>query len=110
MAFGAYGGLLADRFDRRTVLVISALASAVVTVGMAVIVGLDRPLWLLLLAAAALGAVTTPVGPASGALIPEVVPESDLIAANSIFALLEGLIVVLGPAIGGVLLLTGHPV
>ena len=110
MVFGVYGGLLADRFDRRTVLVISALASAVVTVGMAVIVGLDGPLWLLLLAAAALGAVTTPVVPASGALIPEVVPESDLIAANAIVALLEGLIVVLGPAIGGVLLLTGHPV
>jgi len=110
MVFGAYGGLLADRFDRRSVLFISALASAVVTVGMAVIVGLDGPLWLLLLAAAALGAVTTPVIPASGALIPEVVPESDLIAANAIFALLEGVIVVLGPAIGGVLLLTGHPV
>jgi MFS family permease len=110
MVFGAYGGLLADRFDRRTVLVVSALASAVVTVGMAVIVGLDGPLWLLLLAATALGAVTTPVSPASGALIPEVVPESDLIAANAIFALLEGMIVVVGPAIGGLLLLTGHPV
>ena len=83
---------------------------AVVTVGMAVIVGLDGPLWLLLLAAAALGAVYTPVNPASGALFPRWYLESDLIAANAIFALLEGMIVVLGPAIGGLLLLTGHPV
>ncbi len=110
MVTGAYGGLLADRFDRRMVLIVSALASAAITVGMAVIVGVDAPLWLLLVATGALGAAKTPVRSASGALIPEVVPESDLIAANSMFALLESVTVVIGPAIGGLLMLTGDPV
>ncbi|MEO7130596.1 MAG: MFS transporter, partial [Dermatophilaceae bacterium] len=110
MVTGAYGGLLADRFDRRRVLIISALVSAAITVGMAVIVSVDGPLWLLLFASGALGAAYTPVRPAAGALTPEVVPESDLIAANAMFALLESVTVVIGPGIGGLLLLTGHPV
>lgn len=110
MLAGGYGGVLADRFDRRSVLMVSALVSAAVTVGMAVIVGVDAPLWLLLVASCALGAANTPVQPASGALVPEVVPESDLVAANAIFAVLESVVVVIGPAIGGLVLLTGNAV
>lgn len=110
MIVGAYAGVLADRFDRRRVLLVSALTSALVTVAIAVIVGLDAPLWLLLAASAGLSVAYSPVRPASGALIPEVVPESDLVAANAIFALLESVIGVVGPGIGGLLLLTGDPV
>jgi MFS family permease len=110
MIFGGYGGVLADRYDRRTVLAVSAVVAAAVTVGIAAVVGLNGPLWLLVVSGGALRAVCTPIRPASGALIPEVVPESDLIAANAIFALLESVIVVVGPGIGGLLLLTGDPV
>jgi MFS family permease len=110
LIFGGYGGVLADRYDRRGVLLASALAAAGVTVGIAAVVATDAPLWLLLVAGGALRVVCTPVRPASGALIPEVVPESDLIAANAIFALLESTIVVIGPGVGGLLLLTGHAV
>jgi hypothetical protein len=38
------------------------------------------------------------------------VPESDLVAANAIFALLESTIVFVGPGVGGLLLLTGRPI
>jgi len=107
---GGYAGVLADRYDRRVVLAASAWIAAVVTVGIAAIVWIDAPLWLLLVGAAMLTAVCTPMRPASGALIPEVVPESDLIAANALFALLEGVIVVIGPGIGGLMLLIGAPV
>jgi MFS family permease len=110
MLFGGYAGVLADRFDRRAVLLGSAVVASAVTVAIAVVVGLDAPLWLLLVASGALTAVCSPIRPASGALIPEVVPESDLVAANAIFALLESVIVVVGPGIGGLLLLTGDPV
>ena len=51
-----------------------------------------------------------PYRPAAGALTPEVVGEKDLAAANSIFSALENLVVVVGPGIGGLLLLTGRPV
>ena len=55
-------------------------------------------------------AVLAPYRPAAGALTPEIVGEKDLAAANSIFSALENLVVVVGPAIGGLLLLTGRPV
>ena len=110
MLCGGYAGVLADRFDRRAVLLVSALAATAVTAGIAVVVGLNAPLWLLLLVSGALTAVCSPIRPSSGSLIPEVVPESDLVAANALFALLESTIVVVGPGIGGLLLLTGHPV
>lgn len=110
MLCGGYAGVLADRYDRRAVLLVSATVASAVTVALAVVVGLDAPLWLLLVVSGALTAVCSPIRPASGALVPEVVPESDLIAANAIFALLESVIVVIGPGIGGLLLLTGKPV
>src|SRR4029077_14802930 len=55
-------------------------------------------------------AMFAPYRPAAGALTPEVVAEKDIVAANSLFALLESITVVIGPAIGGLLLLTGKPV
>lgn len=110
MLVGSYGGLIADRYDRRSVLIWSATLSGIVTVGMAAVVQANAPLWLLLVAAAVLRVVYSPTRPATGALTPEVVPESDLVAANAIFALLESMIVFVGPGIGGLLLLTGRPV
>ncbi|MDL9981382.1 MFS transporter [Microbacterium candidum] len=110
MLCGGYAGVLADRYDRRSVLMVSASLAAVVTLGIAAVVAFNAPLWALLISVAVLTAVCSPVRPASGALIPESVPESDLVAANALFALLESVIVVLGPGIGALLLLTGEPV
>jgi MFS family permease len=110
MVFGTYGGVLADRYDRRKVLISSAGVAMIVTLVLAGLVATDAPLITIVVASGVLAAVCTPVRPASGALIPEVVDESDLIAANSIFALLESLIVVIGPGVGALLLLTGDAV
>ena len=110
LLLASYGGVLADRYQRTTVLIVSSLASAVVMTGMAVVVGLNAPVGFIL-ALSALSAVTlAPYRPAAGALTPEVAGEKDLAAANSIFSGLESLVVVLGPGIGGLLLLTGRPV
>ncbi|MDT4937997.1 MAG: hypothetical protein QOG80_1668 [Pseudonocardiales bacterium] len=110
MLLGAYGGVLADRYDRRTVLLVSSAAATLVTLGIAAIVQTDASLYLLAVGSAVLTAVCTPIRPTSGALIPEVVTEKDLVAANALFALLESTIVVIGPGVGGLLLLTGKPV
>jgi MFS family permease len=107
---GGYAGVLADRYDRRKVLVVSGALATVVTLVIALLVANDGPLLAIVAAAGVLAATCAPVRPASGALIPEVVDESTLLAANSIFAFLESLIVVLGPGIGALLLLTGDPV
>jgi MFS family permease len=110
LLLASYGGVLADRYERVTVLITSSLVSAVLMTGMAVVVAIDASVGLVLALTALASAALTPYQPASGALIPEVVGERDLAAANSIFSALENLVVVIGPGIGGLLLLTGRPV
>src|SRR5579862_7374554 len=106
----SYGGVLADRYQRVTVLIVSALASAVIMTGLAVVVAVRGPIGLVLALTALSAVAVVPYRPAAGALTPEVVGEKDLAAANSIFATLENLMIVVGPGIGGLLLLTGRPV
>jgi MFS family permease len=108
--FSAYAGVLADRFERTRTLLVSALLALVLMAAIAFVVATGGPIPLLLVLAAATAAVGTVYQPASGALIPETVGESDLAAANGLFGMLENVVVVAGPAIGGLLLLTGRPV
>lgn len=107
MLFSTYAGVLADRYERTKVMVYSALLCFVAMTGVALVVAADGPVLAALALSALCATVSTPYRPASGALIPEVVSESELVAANAIFGGLESLVVVLGPGIGGVLLLAG---
>ena len=110
LLLASYGGVLADRYQRTTVMAVSALASAVLMAGMAVVVGSDAPVAFVLAISALSSVALAPYPAAAGALTPEIVGEQDLAAANSIFSALESLVVVVGPAVGGLLLLTGRPV
>ena len=47
--------------------------------------------------------------PAVSATIPTLVPEGELVAANALQSTIDNLVVILGPAIGAVLLLAGSP-
>jgi MFS family permease len=107
---GGYAGVLADRYERTRVMIVSALANAAIMCVIAVVVGTHSPLLLLLFLRVISAAAGSPYRPASGALTPEIVGERDLAAANGLFSTLESLTVVLGPAAGGLLLLTGEPV
>jgi len=110
LLLASYGGVLADRYPRVTVLIVSSVASAVLMTGMAVVVAVDAPVVLVLAISVLSSVAVSPYQPAAGALTPEVVGERDLAAANAIFSALENLVVVIGPGIGGLLLLTGRPV
>jgi MFS family permease len=110
LLLASYGGVIADRYERTTVLIVSALVSAVLMSGIAVVVAADGPIGLILALLALSAVALVPYLPAAGALTPEIVGEKDLAAANSIFSALENLVVVVGPGIGGLLLLTGEPV
>jgi MFS family permease len=105
----SYGGVLADRYQRTTVMVVSARPSAVLMGGMAVVVASGAPVAFVLAISAVSSVALAPYQPAAGALTPEIVGEQDLAAANSIFSALQTLVVVVGPGIGGLLLLTGRP-
>jgi CRP-like cAMP-binding protein len=110
LLLASYAGVIADRYERVTVLIVSALTSAVIMTGMAVVVATHAPVGFVLALTVLAAVALTPYRPAAGALTPEVVGEKDLAAANSIFSALESLVVVIGPGIGGLLLLTGRPV
>ena len=105
----SYGGVLADRYQRTTVMIVSALASAVLMAGMTAVVAAGAPVAYVLVISAVASVALAPYQPAAGALTPEIVGEKDLAAANSIFSALQNLVVVIGPGIGGLLLLTGRP-
>jgi len=110
LLLASYGGVIADRYERTTVLIVSAVVSAVLMSGIAVVVAADGPVGLILALLALSAVALVPYLPAAGALTPEIVGEKDLAAANSIFSALENLVVVVGPGIGGLLLLIGQPV
>lgn len=107
MVTGTYGGIIADRYDRRRVLLVSALTSMTGTLGLALAVTRHAPLAVIFVILGLVRACSQPVRATSGALIPEVTPEADLITANSLFAMLESLVIVIGPAIGALILLVG---
>lgn len=109
LLLASYGGVIADRYERVMILVTSSLVSAVLMAGIAAAVAADAPVVLILILVALSAASLAPYRPAAGALTPEIVGEKDLAAANSIFSALENLVVVVGPGIGGLLLLTGEP-
>jgi MFS family permease len=108
--FSAYAGVLADRFERTRTLLVSALLALVLMAAITAAMATGGPIVLVLFLAAATAAVGTVYLPASGALIPEIVAEHDLAAANGLFGMLENLVVIAGPAIGGLLLLAGRPI
>lgn len=107
VVIGPIGGLAADTFDRRTVLIVSDVVRAVLMFVLAAATELNGPVAL----AAALACVTTAAGtayrPAVVAMLPEIVGERDLAAANATESVVENLSVVLGPAIGAGLLVIG---
>lgn len=75
LLLASYAGVIADRYQRVTVLIVSALAAAVIMTGMAVVVAVRAPVGFVLALTAATATVLTPYLPAAGALTPEVVGE-----------------------------------
>ena len=92
-------GVLADRLDRRTVLVAGDLVRAVLVVGL--IFARDLPVIYAL--AFLLGAARTVFNPTVRAAFPAVVGGGDLTRANAIISGTFSFSVMAGPALGGVL-------
>ncbi|HVT12266.1 MAG TPA: MFS transporter [Fimbriimonadaceae bacterium] len=87
MLLSAYGGVVADRIDRRKIMLYSDQISALLLAGFAVCVYLWQgkpPVALLMLTAATLSITRIFFTPARSAAIPALVPESSLMKANSI--------------------------
>jgi MFS family permease len=98
------GGVVSDRFDPRRVMLVSDVVRGVVMATMAALVltGHLSSLWMLLALTAVYGAAAGFFGPAFDALVPQLVPADDLVAANALdqFVRPAGLQIA-GPALGG---------
>ncbi len=99
------GGVAADRFDRRLVIAAGDLLRAVAMLGLATLAVSDvLELWHVVVIVTLFGAGEAFAGPASGAIVPDLVPERMLVQANALGQLVEPLgWRIVGPAVGGVL-------
>ena len=107
IVFGLYGGVLADRYDRKKLIWFSE-ASALILVGGLLLNSLnDSPnLLVIYIIAALFSAVDGIQRPSAGAILPRLVSHEDLPAANALMSLRWQLGVILGPAVGGLIIAT----
>ncbi|TDC01332.1 MFS transporter [Nonomuraea longispora] len=110
VALGMLGGVLADRVDRRRLLVLGDLASAAVTVLLAVIVTAGvRQLWPIYALAFLLACVDPLYQPAFRSIVPSLVPVERLPQANARIHMGEHAVNMIGPVAGGALVVgLGH--
>ena len=94
-------GSMADRFDRRRILVFVSVIQVVAAFGL-LFVGKDT-VWLAFLAQSTISALAAVISPATEASIPNIAQDNDeLAAANSLLGSTWGVMLAVGAAIGGV--------
>ena len=104
-AFTPVGGYLADRFDRRRLMVAADVARAVLALGWLVV---DSPgeVWLALVITAAISALGALFEPTSSASVPNLVDPEDLPVANMLVGSAWGTMLAVGGALGGLVAAT----
>lgn len=105
IVFGLYGGALADHVDRRRMLVWTGVAQTTL-VGVLLVNALQGSpqVWLLYVIGALMSVASSLQRPSREALIPRVVKHDELPAAIAVSAIGSQLGMLIGPAIGGVLI------
>ncbi len=98
--FGLVGGVVADRWDRKGVMIASDLLRAVLVLAV-LLVRTSGDLWILYLAAAALAMVGSFFYPARNATIPNIVPTGLLLAANGLIQGSYIIALIVGPMVAG---------
>jgi predicted MFS family arabinose efflux permease len=93
------GGVLADRLDRRKLMIVCDLARAVICVAF-LLVGRDT-IWLAYVLLPLLASFAAPFDPAFSAATPNVVEPEDLPAANALNGSLWGTMLAVGAGLGG---------
>ncbi|MCM1988999.1 MFS transporter [Oceanirhabdus seepicola] len=107
-----FAGTFVDRHDRKRVLIISDIICGVSTIliGIAAIIGFLK-IWMVVIVGVIVGSCSCFFYPAINSIVPDIVPKSKLIKANSIFSLINTGDNIMGNAIGGFLVqIIGAPI
>lgn len=107
--FSMVAGDLADRFDRRKVMIVSDVARAATMLGLVMVASTSGPPAIavaLVFVSAALG---TPFLPAVDSMLPSLVDSDQLPSANAGLTVVQYLSLAAGPAVGGLIALLGSP-
>jgi MFS family permease len=109
VVLGPLGGTLADRHDRRALMIASDAVRAVIMVVLAAVAVTGLPVLLAPLLAAAATAATTVNLPCVAASTARMVPDAELARANALRASINQGAIVVGPAVGALLLVATTP-
>ena len=98
-----FGGVLADRMNRRVLVMLSDGTIAAVTLVLALLMANGvTDLWIILLAVAARSIGAGVQTPAVSAILPQLVPGEQLMRVNGIFGTIQSAMALLAPAAAGV--------
>lgn len=100
--FGPISGVVADRFSRRTIMIVSDLLRAVVVLGFLLVRRADQ-LWIIYVLTVVQLGLSTFFEPAKTAAIPSIVEDRELVAANAISSVTWSAMLTIGAAIGGII-------
>lgn len=104
-----FGGAIADRYPRRTVLTVGSLLRLALMLVLAAVVADHGPVALSIAIVAAASAAGSAERPAALSLLPRLVGEGRIGPANALLHTVQDLAVVVGPAIGALLLAVASP-
>jgi MFS family permease len=102
--FGPISGVVADRFSRQKIMIVTDILRAVVVLGFLFVRSADQ-LWIVYVLTVFQLALSTFFEPAKTAAIPSIVSDRELVPANAISSVTWSVMLTLGAAIGG--LITG---
>jgi MFS family permease len=100
-AFSPAAGVLADRLDRRKLMVVADLARAVLCLGF-LLVRSAPTVWVAYVLLGAMATFSACFEPSSAAALPNLVERNDLSTANALSGSLWGTMLAVGAALGGV--------
>lgn len=103
LVLGSVAGVFVDRWDRQRTMVMADFSRALLLLLLLLVQSPDW-IWLIYLVAFGQATISQFFGPAENALLPQLVDESHIVAANSLNSLNNNLARLAGPALGGLLL------
>lgn len=103
LLLGSVGGVFVDHWDRKWTMIATDIARAVVLLPL-LLVRSEEWVWVVYVVSAVKATLSQFFGPARSALLPRLVSQDSLVAANAMNSATESAVRLVGPTLGGALL------